>query len=439
VTRRLLVGYLTLTLAVLAVLEVPLGLTYAHNERQDLEGKVERDAVAIGSLSEGALEGRGETSVAALRAIASRYQRDTGGRVVVVGPRGAAIVDSQPIRGDTRFTGRPEVAAALAGRVASGVRHSDTLGADILYVAVPVASSGRILGAARITYPTAAVDRRVRRYWLALAAIAGIVLAGVALVGLWLARGVVRPLREVERVAAEIGSGDLDARAPESGPPEVRRLAHGLNDTAAKLGQLIDSQQAFVADASHELRTPLTALRLRLENMETPAAAPALAEVERLGRVVEALLSLARADAAPAAAEAVDVDAVLDDRLRHHRGVTRNGERGLLVRGTADRLGQIVDNLLANALAASETVSVSASARDSWVELHVVDRGAGMSAEERDRAFDRFWRGRSPTPGSGLGLAIVRRLARADGGEAELREAPGGGIDAVVRLRRAEP
>jgi signal transduction histidine kinase len=98
-----------------------------------------------------------------------------------------------------------------------------------------------------------------------------------------------------------------------------------------------------------------------------------------------------------------------------------------------------VDNLLANALAASETVSVSASARDSWVELHVVDRGAGMSAEERDRAFDRFWRGRSPTPGSGLGLAIVRRLARADGGEAELREAPGGGIDAVVRLRRAEP
>ena len=438
-SRRLLLGYLALTIAVLAVLEVPLGITYAHNERQDLEGKVERDAVTVASLSEGALEGRGETSPASLRTIALRYQADTGGRVVVVDERGDAVVDTRATPGDTSFASRPEIAAALAGRVASGVRHSTTLGVDLLYVAVPIASSGRIMGAARITYPTSAVDRRVRRYWLTLAAIAGIVLAGVTLVGLWLARGVVRPLRRVEEVAAEIGAGSLDARAPEEGPPEVRRLAHELNETAAKLEQLLESQQAFVADASHELRTPLTALRLRLENMDPAAAGPALAEVERLGRLVEALLSLARADAATGGTEAVGVDAVLADRLAERTGVIRSGERGLRVRSTADRLGQMIDNLVANALAVSDTVVVSASSEDGWVELHVVDDGPGLTAEERERAFDRFWRGRTAGPGSGLGLAIVRRLARVDGGDAELRTAPGGGIDATVRLRRSQP
>jgi signal transduction histidine kinase len=75
---------------------------------------------------------------------------------------------------------------------------------------------------------------------------------------------------------------------------------------------------------------------------------------------------------------------------------------------------------------------------DSWVELHVLDSGPGLTAEQRARAFDRFWRGPSKRPGSGLGLPIVRRLARVDGGDAELREAPGGGVDAVVRLRREE-
>ncbi len=435
-SRRLLLGYLSLTLVVLAVLEVPLGVTYSRNERRDLEGKVERDAVTVASLAEGVLEGKGETSVASLRTIAMRYQGDTGGRVVVVGPHGNAIVDSRPIAGDTSFASRPEIAAALRGNVATGVRHSNTLGVDLLYVAVPIASAGKILGAARITYPTSAADRRVRKYWLMLAAIAGIVLGGVALVGLWLARGVSRPLRRVEEAAAEIGAGHLDARAPEEGPPEVRRLAHELNETAAKLQLLLESQQAFVADASHELRTPLTALRLRLENMDPAAAGPALAEVERLGRLVEALLSLARADAAARGSEAVDVDAVLADRLAGRSGVTRSGETGLRVRSTADRLGQIVDNLVANALSVSDDVEVRVAADDGSVEVHVVDHGPGLTAEERERAFDRFWRGHSQTPGSGLGLSIVRRLARADGGDAELRDAPGGGIDAVVRLRR---
>ncbi|MHB8060397.1 MAG: sensor histidine kinase, partial [Gaiellaceae bacterium] len=99
----------------------------------------------------------------------------------------------------------------------------------------------------------------------------------------------------------------------------------------------------------------------------------------------------------------------------------------------ADRLGQALENLLSNALAVSprgSTVLIS-GARG---ELHVIDQGPGLSEEERERAFDRFWRGGKAGIGSGLGLAIVKRLIEIDGGTVELRAAPGGGLDAVIRL-----
>ena len=97
----------------------------------------------------------------------------------------------------------------------------------------------------------------------------------------------------------------------------------------------------------------------------------------------------------------------------------------------------MLDNLLANALEASPPrswITVSATQAGDWVELHVVDEGPGMSEEERARAFDRLWQGRSGKGTSGLGLAIVQRLVTSDGGRVELLPAPDGGIDAVVRL-----
>jgi hypothetical protein len=156
-TRRLLFSYLSLTIVVLAMLEVPLGFVNARNERASVTAKVERDAVSVASLSEGTLEG--ETSapdVQSLNRLARRYAEDTGGRVVIVNHAGVAIVDSAPPEpGRRSFADRPEFQAALAGNVATGVRGSRTLGYSFLYVAVPVASGGVIHGAVRVTYPTA--------------------------------------------------------------------------------------------------------------------------------------------------------------------------------------------------------------------------------------------------------------------------------------------
>src|SRR5581483_3483416 len=314
VSTRLLASYLALTIVVLVALEVPLAIVNARTERKDLTAKVERDAYAAASLAEDTLQAGSSNLSPALQRVAVRYRLETGGRIVIVNRTGRSIADSQPTTpGEREFRTRPEVAAALRGDTASGIRPSETLGHSLLYVAVPVASSAHVWGAVRITYPTSTLDRRVRRYRIALVLVGAIVLAAAAAVGLLLARSFAHPLRRLERVAARVGAGELDARAREDdGPPEVRRLAGELNQTTAKLAALITSQEQFVADASHELRTPLTALRLRLENGETE---PALDEAERLARLVDELLALARVDVSASPPEAVDLDDVVMGRV----------------------------------------------------------------------------------------------------------------------------
>jgi signal transduction histidine kinase len=455
-TRRLLGSYLSITALVLLIIEVPLGVVFARAEYDRLVAAVERDATVLATVVEDALEAGG---TGGLDPVAAGYQDRTGGRVVVVDRAGVTVADSDPpAPGRRDLSTRPEIAAALRGQHTAGSRSSSTLGSSFLYVAVPVASQGRVYGAVRITYPTSTVDARVRRVWLALAGVAALVLGVVALVGFALARSTTRPIRSLEQATTAVADGDLGARAPiDRGPPEVRRLAGAFNDMAARLGRLLDSQRAFVADASHQLRTPLTALRLRLENLEAtmpPTAAEdlraAAAETGRLARLVDGLLTLARAEADPTRREVVDLAAVVADRQAAWTPLAAEQDVQLTVQpGSAapvwavpSALEQVLDNLLANALRVAppgSQVELAIRQAGGWVELHVTDQGPGMPAEQRQRAFDRFWRAPSADrEGTGLGLAIVRQLLEASGGTAELRPNPGGGLDAVARLRPAD-
>ena len=450
-TRRLLLGYLGVTLFVLASLEVPLGVQNQRTERRDVTANVSHDATALAADAEDVVQVQRppKRQLDALASIASTYMDRTGGRVVIVKKNGIALIDtSGRIHGAENFASRPEIRAALGGRYPSGVRYSRTLHARLLYVAVPISSGGEVHGAVRITYPLSAVDARIVRYWLILGLIGGVVLIGAALVGLAAARFVTRPLYRLEEAAAAVGEGRLETRADSSGgPPEVRSLAAVFNETVAKLERLVHSQADFVADASHELRTPLTALRLRLENLpEGVDRDAALRESRRLSELVDGLLALARADSGIEGGERVDASALLHERcdawlpVAEEHGVTLRADAPgpVYVRTVSGRLAQVLDNLLANALEVSgpgSTVALSVRTAPPWVEIHVTDQGPGLTAEQRERAFDRFWRAGSGAGGSGLGLAIVRRLVAADDGEVELLAAPAGGIDAVVRLR----
>jgi hypothetical protein len=184
--RRLLVTYLTITALVLAAVVVPLGLTFADRERDRLVFDVERDAQAVSTLVEDALEAGTAPTIDDLLA----DYADTGGRIVVVDTDGISVADSDRPTGSRRdFSTRPEIAAALDGQRSSGTRSSETLGTGLMYVAVPVASGGVVHGAVRVTFPTSALDARVTSMWLRLGALSAVVLVAVALVGMVLARG----------------------------------------------------------------------------------------------------------------------------------------------------------------------------------------------------------------------------------------------------------
>lgn len=453
--RRLLATYLTITVVTLLLLVVPLGRTFASRERDRLLRDIEQDATVIAGLAEDALERGAPPDIDATLAA---YAKDPGGRIVVVDSTGRSVADSDTESpAGTSFRNRPEILSAIQGRRAEGRRHSTTLDADLLYVAVPVASGGTVHGAVRITYPSSTLDDRVRSVWVGLGILAAVVAAVVTVVGIGLAGLVTRPVNRLKEAAQKIASGDLSARAStDAGAPELRELAMVFNETAARQQELLEAQRDFLGDASHQLRTPLAAIRLQLENIEAvvpievqPAVAAVRSETARLGRISEGLLALTKAAEAPVV-RPTDLGVILAEResmwspIAHDAGVRLVvTSPPLWVDAAPGALEQILDNLIDNALdvaPAGSEISVTAVASGRSVELHVTDHGPGLNDEERHRAFDRFWRGPSAEPGgTGLGLAIVARLAAQCGGTAELRTATGGGLDAVIVLASAPP
>ena len=455
-TRRLVASYLTITVVVLILLMVPLGIFYAQRERERLAADVEHDANVIATLYEDDLESSTELDPVP----ANTYEDRTGARVVVVDAAGISRVDTGD-QIDRDFSTRPEIDAALTGVRTAGTCRSDTLGTDLLYVAVPVASGGTVHGALRITLDTSDVNERIRTFWFALGAVAVVVLAAVVLIGWVIARSVTRPLRELTASASRFAGGDFSVadHVPE-GPPEIRALDQTMATMAYRLDAVLSDQRRFVADASHQLRTPLTALRLRLENLQidladaghgepdrdaVDALERAIGETERLTELVSNLLQLARADDHPVT-EVADLEALVRDRvdtwtaIAEDRGVELHhvaGVQPVLVRCVPGAIEQILDNLLDNALAVSSSgtdIEVEIRVSDGPVELRVIDHGPGLTDAAKTDALRRFWRGDTTRPGTGLGLAIVETLATSSGGQVTLVDTVGGGLTVVVEL-----
>ena len=477
-TRRLLIGLLAFAAVVLAVLVVPLGIAGQRNERSQLVGSLERDAMAAASiavdlLDPGDRDGDGDAGASAARRAAlvaqlEAYAERSGGRVVVVDGAGGSIVDTGEPGRDVvlgrDFSTRPEVAGALAGSVESGERGSDTLGHPLLFVAAPVARSGQLLGAVRISHPADELDDRIRRNWTALASTSLAVLGVASLAALLIAAWVTRPLQRIAAVADQVGRGDLSARAGDaSGPPEVRAVAARLDESVAALERMFEDQRSFTADASHQLRT-LHALTLRLDKaaleLERGEVATAAADVDRaaqdvarMAALVESLLVLERADRdAAGSVEPVDLAGVVAAREADWRERAERAGVALKVEVDAplDALArevhveQVLDNFVDNAITAAGDggeVRVHGRRRGDEIELHVVDDGPGLDDDDLEQVFRRFHsaadRPRTGSGGFGLGLAIVHRLAELDGGRAELRHGPGRGIDAVATYRAA--
>ncbi|GAB7190405.1 ATP-binding protein [Kineococcus sp. NUM-3379] len=278
------------------------------------------------------------------------------------------------------------------------------------------------------------------RYTLPAAIVAALVVTQL------LARGMTSPLREMAAAARAMARGDYSRRVRSTSSDEVGELAVAFNRMAEDLEAVDRERRELVANVSHELRTPVSALRAVLENVVDGVTEPephvlstALAQTERLGRLVEQLLDLSRVDAGKTALVRDDVvlrpflQEAVDAMSLAGRGVDFVVDvepPGIVVSADAERLHQVVANLLDNASRHSPeggTVTVSGRALGDVVRISVADEGPGIADEDRERVFERFHRGTSrPDGGTGLGLAIARWAVQLHGGSIAVAPLPRG-------------
>ena len=316
------------------------------------------------------------------------------------------------------------------------------------------------LGSVVISVSLNSVERTLHELsWLFLL-ISIAVLLFIGLISRWLITLSLKPLLEVEVIAAAIADGDLSARLPELQPStEVGRLTQSLNTMLGRIEESFAQKNAsesklrrFVADASHELRTPLTAIRGFAELHRQGAVTGEVKVKELVGRIekesirmgslVEDLLLLARMDEArPNALEPVDLTHLIEESVASARAagpdhpITLEVPEDLYVLGDTKRIHQALGNLLANARTHTPSgtrISVIAKSTEFETTIIVADAGPGLSTKDQTRIFERFFRvdpsrARHAGEGSGLGLSIVDAVMRAHGGKVSVASELGNG------------
>lgn len=326
-------------------------------------------------------------------------------------------------------------------------------------------------GTATIAISLESVNSTVHRLRTVIILVSVVVILGLIALGLLVVRLGLRPLTRVEQTAEEIAAGDLSRRIPQAPDrTEIGRLSRVLNDMLNQIERAFSARQQseatlrrFVADAGHELRTPLTTIRGYAElsrkgafpdqDAERQGIARIESEAARLGRLVDDLLLLADLDQQrPLHITAVDMravalDATADARVRDPQRLIdcRTPEGPVYVTADADRLSQIVANLVGNALVhtpAGTPVHLTVSQSPGQATITVADEGPGIPDEHRQHIFDRFYRadaGRSRAQGgTGLGLAIVQAVTHACGGSVDCRPGAAGGAEFTITLPAAQ-
>ena len=443
-TRRLVTALLGFTTVVLLLSVVPLGIATSARDRSDYAASTRAIAGSLATLAEESFDD-------------SRKPLEEQRLASAAGPGASAEV--LDLLGRTRV--RTGAALAFPTSLVATAKNGETTSVnsnDHVIAAAPVVADGVVRGVVIASRPDEAVESRITRLWLALGGVAALTLLLSVAIAVATAQWVARPLRRLQSTALQWSDGSLHERAdPSGGPPEIRATASALNVMAARLDTLVHGSRAVVADVSHQLRTPLAAMRLRLELVRADLTSEgrvssadddlsvALGELDRLSRLVDGLLVVARAESAQSRPQPVHVIEIVQERrhawqpVAEERGVqlaVDAPEDDVIASTTPGQLEQVLDNLLDNSLEAMTAgghIDVRISRDRDTVSVAVCDDGPGMSDEQQQAAFHRFVTGRTGT-GTGLGLAVVHRLVTADGGTVHLESSLGGGTTVIVRL-----
>ncbi|WP_370966832.1 sensor histidine kinase [Amycolatopsis sp. cg9] len=415
--RRRITSLTVLAALVATVLfALPLGIAVWQYYHDDAKGDLERaaDATAL-AVSEDLSAGR-TPIVPPL----DEEDEEIEGEVGVYAPDGRLLAGHGPAVG-----GPVERQAARATVDVVVGREGDEMA-----LAVPVVSGSRVTGVVRAALPLSELRLQIVLTWVAMAGLA-VATTGVSLLMARRAtKRLVRPLEELAAAAERLGDGDFTARSPRAGIAEIDQVGEALDATATRIGETLERERAFSAEASHQLRNPLTGLRLQLEAaLETPSADPyaairaGIASTDRLERTIEDLLALGRERRAPSAE--LDLDALLDEvrqagealLVPHGRALRITRQDPPPARVAAAAVRQVLGVLLDNAATHGQgTVTVVARDAGDALAIDVADEGPDLGET------DPF----ATAPSDhGIGLRLARSLAEAEGGRLRLsRPAP---------------
>ncbi|WIY06827.1 HAMP domain-containing sensor histidine kinase [Amycolatopsis mongoliensis] len=410
--RRRITSLTVLAALVATVLfALPLGIAVWQYYHDDTKSDLERaaDAAAL-AVSDDLAAGR----TPALPPL-DEQDDEAGGEVAVYAPDGRLLA------------GRGPAAGGPVERQAAKAKVDLVIGreGDEMALAVPVVNGSRVTGVVRAALPLTELRLRIVLTWLGMAGLA-VATTGVS----WLmarrsTRRLVRPLEELAAAAERLGDGDFTARSPRAGIAEIDQVGEALDTTAVRIGETLDRERAFSAEASHQLRTPLTGLRLQLEAaLQTPGADPyeairaGIASADRLERTIDDLLALGRERRAPRAE--LDLDALLDELRQSGEALLGPRGRALRIvrqdpppaRVAAAAVRQVLGVLLDNAVTHGRgTVTVVARDAGDTLAVDVADEGPDLGETDPFAAAPG---------GTGIGLPLARSLAEAEGGRLRL-------------------
>lgn len=377
------------------------------------------------------------------------------GRVRIFSLTGELLAQA-PMTEDQQLMNEAGFESALEGNTRAVTTVFDAGNRRVLYH--PIVVDEAIVAVIEVSESLQPTERALAQARISFVVAGTLALPAGLLAGWWMARQALIP---VNRLTAEVGTlaatGEFGQRVSQPGADdEIGRLARTFNDILGRLTVVLDRQQTLVADTSHELRNPLMAVRGNLDllvhdlpaDQRLEAVNEAREEVDRMARLVGDLLFLADADTQGSIQRgSVELDEILADIVHHAKTVSPahaidlNANDPVLVLGDAERLRQLVWNLVENAIRytpAGGTINLALRRRSKVAEISISDTGIGIPEEHLPHIFERFYRvdrGRSRAlGGTGLGLSIVRQVAETHGGHVRVRSIPGIGSTFTVFL-----
>jgi two-component system phosphate regulon sensor histidine kinase PhoR len=464
-------GFIFLTFVAVFVLNFFVSLKLRDDAERRITEELQSNAVLVGDILQNDIQAGNQHAIQQkVATLANKLDL----RITVIDEQGTVLGDSEKDPAVmANHADRPEVIEAMKDGFGQSTRLSDTLDYDMKYVAVRVDSIGadtkEAPAAVRLAVPLSEVQLEIRLMYKAVlfGAITSIVIA--LSIAYLVSRTITSPIRDMKETAQRIAKGDFSKKIKVKSKDELGDLARSLNTMSEELQQKIDNLKRmdrmrtdFVANVSHELKTPLTLIKGYVETLEDRAIddkekarkfiSIIKEHAERLGNIIDDLLSLSELELSKDCIEKTDFDLknLIDevalgfghalDTKKQSLGIDVQGD-GFRIKADRDRIEQLFVNLIDNAVKyTKETgrILVSLAEQRDTITVTVEDNGIGIPAEHLDRVFERFYRvdkARSrQLGGTGLGLGIAKHIVLAHNGRINMESQVNKGTKVSVTL-----